>query len=207
MECGRNLFPEFEGALLTELFKHQLVAVSWMKDRENVKSKELPHFYKKTRSGKYLHEITRHEYDSAPDNIKGGILSDAMGLGKSLSILGLIVANPPPRIVYGRKQRQQQYHVPSTNSLHQGTMETDTNEISELTGKKITPTLGRTIFLSQQYGTEAGAGGFVDWKKGSISVVSGSQEYDLNALYGEASESGKAIEMKKVYHEAPAAAN
>ena len=44
-------FPEFEGALLTELFKHQLVAVSWMKDRENVKSKELPHFYKKTRSG------------------------------------------------------------------------------------------------------------------------------------------------------------
>ena len=71
---------------------------------------------------------------------------------------------------------------------------------SALTGKKITPTLGRTIFLSQQYGTEAGAGGYVDWKKGSISVVSGSQEYDLNALYGEASESGKAIEIKKVYH-------
>ena len=78
---------------------------------------------------------------------------------------------------------------------------------SALTGKKITPTLGRTIFLSQQYGTEAGAGGFVDWKKGSISVVSGSQEYDLNALYSEASESGKAMEIKKVYHEAPAAAN
>ena len=36
---------------------------------------------------------------------------------------------------------------------------------SELTGRKITPTLGRTIFLSQQYGTEAGAGGYVDWKK------------------------------------------
>lgn len=78
---------------------------------------------------------------------------------------------------------------------------------SQLTGKKITPTLGRTIFLSQQYGTEAGVGGFVDWKKGSISIQSGSQEYDLNSLYSEASESGKAIEIKKVYHDAPAAAN
>jgi len=78
---------------------------------------------------------------------------------------------------------------------------------SNLSGKKVTPTLGRTIFLSQQYGTEAGAGGFVDWKKGSISVTSGSQEYDLNALYGAASESGAAMEIKKVYHDATPAVN
>jgi len=78
---------------------------------------------------------------------------------------------------------------------------------SNLSGKKVTPTLGRTIFLSQQYGTEAGAGGFVDWKKGSISVSSGSQEYDLNALYSEASESGAAMEIKKVYHDATPAVN
>ena len=77
---------------------------------------------------------------------------------------------------------------------------------SNLSGKRVTPTLGRTIFLSQQYGTEAGAGGFVDWKKGSITITSGSQEYDLNALYANVSESGNgAIEIKKVYHEAPAA--
>jgi len=78
---------------------------------------------------------------------------------------------------------------------------------SNLSGKKVTPTLGRTIFLSQQYGTEAGAGGFVDWKKGSISVSSGSQEYDLNTLYSEASESGAAMEIKKVYHDATPAVN
>ena len=78
---------------------------------------------------------------------------------------------------------------------------------SNLSGKKVTPTLGRTIFLSQQYGTEAGVGGFVDWKKGSISVSSGSQEYDLNALYGAASESGAAMEIKKVYHDATPAVN
>ena len=76
---------------------------------------------------------------------------------------------------------------------------------SNISGKRITPTLGRTVFLSQQYGTEAGAGGYVDWKKGSIDVVSGSQEYDLNALWANVSESGNSIEIKKVFHDAPAA--
>ena len=61
--------------------------------------------------------------------------------------------------------------------------------------------MGETIKLSKQYGTEAGVGGDVDLKKGSISVTSGSQEYDLNATFAEASESGNAIEIKRVYYE------
>jgi len=77
---------------------------------------------------------------------------------------------------------------------------------SSLTGKRVTPTLGRAVFLSQQYGTEAGVGGYVDYKKGSINITSGSQEYDLNTLYAAASESG-AIEIKKIYHEAAPAIN
>ena len=76
---------------------------------------------------------------------------------------------------------------------------------SNISGKRITPTLGRTVFLSQQYGTEAGAGGYVDWKKGSIDVVKGTQDYDLNALWSSVSESGNSIEIKKIYHEAPPA--
>ena len=61
--------------------------------------------------------------------------------------------------------------------------------------------MGETIKLSKQYGTEAEVGGDVDIKQGSISVVSGSQEYDLNALYANVSESGKAIEIRRVYYE------
>jgi len=72
---------------------------------------------------------------------------------------------------------------------------------SNVTHKKITPTFGRTITLAKQYGTEVGVGGDVDIKKGSISVTSGSQEYDLNATFAEASESGNAIEIKRVYYE------
>ena len=73
---------------------------------------------------------------------------------------------------------------------------------SNLTHKNVTPTLGRTVQLSNQYGTEATlpVGGNVDLKKGSITVTSGSQEYDLNALYAAVSESGKAIEIRRVYH-------
>ena len=71
---------------------------------------------------------------------------------------------------------------------------------SNVTHKRITPTMGRTVFLSKQYGTEAGVGGDVDVKKGSISVTAGTQEYDLNSLFADVSSSG-AIEIKRVYYE------
>jgi hypothetical protein len=71
---------------------------------------------------------------------------------------------------------------------------------SNVTHKRVTPTMGRSVFLAKQYGTEAGVGGDVDLKKGSISVTSGTQEYDLNDLFVDVSGSG-AIEVKRVYYE------
>jgi hypothetical protein len=71
---------------------------------------------------------------------------------------------------------------------------------SNVTHKRVTPTMGRSVFLSKQYGTEAGVGGDVDIKKGSITISSGSQEYDLNSLFVDGSGSGS-IEVKRVYYE------
>jgi len=71
---------------------------------------------------------------------------------------------------------------------------------SNITHKKVTPTLGRSVTLAKQYGTEAGVGGDVDIKKGSITISSGSQEYDLNSLFVDGSTSGS-IEVKRVYYE------
>ena len=71
---------------------------------------------------------------------------------------------------------------------------------SSVTHKRVTPTMGRSVFLSKQYGTEAGVGGDVDIKKGSIQVTSGSQEYDLNTMFADVSHS-EAIEVKRVYYE------
>ena len=64
---------------------------------------------------------------------------------------------------------------------------------SNLTHKRVTPNLGRNVFLSEAYGTEAGVGGLVDIKSGSIDIVSGSSDYDVNALFAEVSESGNSI--------------
>ena len=60
--------------------------------------------------------------------------------------------------------------------------------------------MGRSVFLSKQYGTEAGVGGDVTYSKGSISITSGSQEYDINELFTDVSAS-EAIEIKRVYYE------
>jgi len=72
---------------------------------------------------------------------------------------------------------------------------------TNLTHRKITPTIGRNIQLAEQYGTEAGVGGTVDFKSGSIAVSSGSQVYDLDALWATPNESGNAIEIRKVFYE------
>ena len=60
--------------------------------------------------------------------------------------------------------------------------------------------MGRSVFLSKQYGTEAGVGGDVDIKKGSINITGSQQEYDLNSLVVDGSGSGS-IEVKRVYYE------
>lgn len=57
------------------------------------------------------------------------------------------------------------------------------------------------IRLSEEYGTEAGVGGNVSWKTGSISVQSGSQVYDLNTTFAAVSESGNTIEIKRVFND------
>jgi hypothetical protein len=57
------------------------------------------------------------------------------------------------------------------------------------------------IELSAAYGTEVLAGGNVDLKSGSITTINGVQDYDLQALWGAASESGNRIEIRRVFHE------
>lgn len=76
-----------------------------------------------------------------------------------------------------------------------------TSTSNELSQRVITPNMGRTITLAKQYGTEAGSGGTVDWKKGYIQLSPDVQTYDLNVMWANVSESGNAIEVKRVYHD------
>jgi hypothetical protein len=63
------------------------------------------------------------------------------------------------------------------------------------------------VTLSDSYGTLVGVGGNTDVKKGSIDLVSGQQEYDLNTLFAAVSESGNRIDVTRVFYEATPAIN
>jgi hypothetical protein len=59
--------------------------------------------------------------------------------------------------------------------------------------------------LAADYGTEAGTGGKVDWKKSHIDVQPLIQDYDIQALIGDVSESCARITIRRVFHDRPPA--
>ena len=79
-----------------------------------------------------------------------------------------------------------------------------TNLTSKLVQGSNLPSL---IAISDAYGTLAGVGGNTDIKKGFIELVSGQQEYNLDTLWAAVSESGKRIEIVKVFQEPTPAIN
>lgn len=78
---------------------------------------------------------------------------------------------------------------------------------SSLNNTVIKPSLGNIIRLAQDYGSEAGVGGKTTWHTGSIEMIAGVQDYDLD-VWAAASASlapGDSIEIKTVFYEnAPA---
>ncbi len=72
---------------------------------------------------------------------------------------------------------------------------------SALSQRAISTNMGRMIELAKSYGTEAGSGGTVDYKKGSVDLLATTQSYDLNTLWANVSESGKRIEIKRIFHQ------
>jgi len=73
---------------------------------------------------------------------------------------------------------------------------------SNLSHRNITPTQNNIVRLSDTYGTEAGVGGKVSWKRQKIAVTTNVQTYDLNALVSDVTESGKSITVKRLHYEA-----
>jgi hypothetical protein len=79
-----------------------------------------------------------------------------------------------------------------------------TNLTSKLVQGSNLPNL---IAISDAYGTLSGVGGNTDIKKGHIQLIAGKQDYDIDSLFGAVSESGKRIEIVKVFHEPVPAIN
>jgi hypothetical protein len=78
---------------------------------------------------------------------------------------------------------------------------------SALNNTVISPNLGNMIRIAEDYGTEAGVGGFVDYHTGSLDLENGKQIYDLDvwAQQSASLQPGDTIEVKEVFYQAPPA--
>jgi hypothetical protein len=80
--------------------------------------------------------------------------------------------------------------------------------IAFLNNTQITPNLGNVIRVSEQYGTEAGVGGNVNYYSGSVILTSSVQDYDLDVWAQQNGISGSNLEVKRVFYQGvPASAD
>lgn len=80
--------------------------------------------------------------------------------------------------------------------------------IPNLNNTLITPNLGNVIRISEQYGTEAGVGGDVNYYQGSVILTGSVQEYDLDQWAQDNGISGSELEIKRVFYQGvPASAD
>jgi len=76
---------------------------------------------------------------------------------------------------------------------------------SDLNYKLTQPNLGTEIRIAESYGVEAGVGGNVEYRTGSINLVTNQQEYDLNTFASSSGIESGDLEIKKIFYEAPPA--
>ena len=67
------------------------------------------------------------------------------------------------------------------------------------------PNLGAVIRIAESYGEEAGVGGTVEYRTGSIDLVKNQQVYDLQDFANEITASKNNIEVKEIFYQAPPA--
>lgn len=79
---------------------------------------------------------------------------------------------------------------------------------SNFTNKSVNGSeLNNVINISEAYGTQANVGGRTDIKRGYVQQVTGQQEYDLQELWADVSESGERLDITRVFYEATPAIN
>jgi len=72
---------------------------------------------------------------------------------------------------------------------------------SNLNNTLVKPNLGTVIRISDQYGVEAGVGGSVTWRTGSIALQQGVQKYNLNEWAVSQSIDAGNLEIKRIFYE------
>ena len=99
----------------------------------------------------------------------------------------------------------QVYNFQIINNFH--TLEGNTTG-SNYNDKLITPNLGNTINISEQYGSETdGTGGDYKLERGTLAVTASQQRYDLLSAGASSLSGSENVYIKRIYHYQPAAIN
>jgi len=72
-------------------------------------------------------------------------------------------------------------------------------------GNQVNQFNAREHMMTTDYGVEAQSGGDVEVKRGYISASAFTQSYDIKTLWADVSESGKKLEIRRIYHFMPPA--
>ena len=102
----------------------------------------------------------------------------------------------------------QLYHFQIINNFHTLEGTSTRSGSASLNEQVVTPNLGNTINIAEQYGSETeGAGGNYKLEKGTLDVKRGTQQYDLLSTPSSSINGSEAVYIKKIYHYQPAAIN
>jgi SWI/SNF-related matrix-associated actin-dependent regulator of chromatin subfamily A3 len=79
------------------LFDHQINGIRWLVHQETNQSKRAPFYTQVKEKGRnvWLCEITQCSQENAPEPVRGSLLCDAMGVGKTIQTIGLMLSSPP----------------------------------------------------------------------------------------------------------------
>ena len=99
----------------------------------------------------------------------------------------------------------QLYNFQIINSFH--TLEGNSTG-SNFNNKLITPNLGGTVNIAEEYGSETdGTGGDYELQRGTLAVTASQQRYDLLTVPASSISGSEAVYIKRIYHYAPSAIN
>ncbi|CAM1506220.1 Fc.00g058610.m01.CDS01 [Cosmosporella sp. VM-42] len=111
--------------LLTRLLEHQERALSFMIQRESGQVPEKFRLWKaEIIDGRemFIHSITKTRRPSRPEEKGGGVLADEMGMGKSLSILALIIKTIEDGQEWAEKNRNETHADSEVKEYTQSTL-------------------------------------------------------------------------------------
>jgi hypothetical protein len=77
--------------------------------------------------------------------------------------------------------------------------------VTNISQTNIAPNLGRVLQIAKEYGSEAGVGGRLAWKTGSLSIYTGQQNYNINTLFRDIVHPSESVEIKRIFHDGPPA--